>query len=1043
MIEYDDFVSLIKPGDLFVYTGHALIAYDVAINPITGKKDVLILNSTQSPYISTRLKSTTKLSYNLFKNRYDSKGLTEPLEAEAEGTIQLIWLSDINKFVSNNKIACSEEECAVVRPFYENENGEVAFNYTTKASNCEKSTLRTQYPGLFIEKTVNVGDKSNVYVGDKLIYTVKITNKSAVATGEEVDYAGFNIQEKIGSYVKLLEVGQCSEENCISATISDSNTASWEIKSLGVGKSVELTYTVQIKNDVSNVHKTIKSEGKLYSEKNSTTYITTGTVENKIIPKVSKTSKSYKECFNEYKDKYTGLELVNNVYKCSNNIDFRFDKFQFENMFEKKNLPTSKASSNVIYLKTSQDDITNKFTKMILNNYWSGLAKYSISNSPTILLPRWSGSKTNIREKTIYSENFKNGDILIYSVDYASLGTPTSDIHTNESGLYAFIYIDGKFIGVNHSGTAQERNEFTYKYYEESKIAKDLYSGYTKLTANNKERVLEFANYQTLFDKDYYVILRPELVIKEMVNIDLISPLKTQYIQNFENLDLTGGILNLTYNDGTIGSINLTDEEVKISGFDNSKIGSNTINVLYDSYSLIFNVDIISKEVEKIEVITKPTKTQYTQNFENLDLTGGVLKVTYNDKSTENISLNSEKIKVSGFNNSKIGQNIITVEYEDQTAEFNVEIVQKKIEKVEIITKPIKTQYIQYIENLDLTGGVIKVTYNDNSTDNISLNNERIKVGGFNNSKIGTNTINVLYDSFSMTFNVDIISKKIEEVEVITNPIKTQYIQNIENLDLTGGVLKVTYNDKSTDNISLSNERIKANGFDNSKVGLNVIYIEYEGQTAEFNVEIVQKKIEKVEVITKPIKTQYIQNIENLDLTGGVIKVTYNDNSTDNVSLMNENVKISGFDNNKVGLNDIYVEYEGQKTEFNIEIISKSVKSIEIITNPTKMQYIQNIENLDLTGGVLKVTYNDNSTENISITNENIQISGFDNSKIGFNTIYIEYEGQKTKFDIEILTELIENPQTGTKVIHIITILILCTGLLIIKKYNKSPIKRL
>ena len=70
---------------------------------------------------------------------------------------------------------------------------------------------------------------------------------------------------------------------------------------------------------------------------------------------------------------------------------------------------------------------------------------------------------------------------------------------------------------------------------------------------------------------------------------------------------------------------------------------------------------------------------------------------------------------------------------------------------------------------------------------------------------------------------------------------------------------------------------------------------------------------------------------------------------------------------------------------------------------PTKISYIQNYEELDLTGGILTVTYNDGTTDTISLTNENITVTGFDNSKIGKITITAEYEEHITTFEVEII----------------------------------------
>ena len=61
----------------------------------------------------------------------------------------------------------------------------------------------------------------------------------------------------------------------------------------------------------------------------------------------------------------------------------------------------------------------------------------------------------------------------------------------------------------------------------------------------------------------------------------------------------------------------------------------------------------------------------------------------------EKIELTDENVSVSGFDNSKLGKNTVTVSYEGHEAKFEVEIVSKQLSKVEITTKPIKTKYIQ------------------------------------------------------------------------------------------------------------------------------------------------------------------------------------------------------------------------------------------------------------------------------------------------------------------------------------------------------------
>ena len=78
---------------------------------------------------------------------------------------------------------------------------------------------------------------------------------------------------------------------------------------------------------------------------------------------------------------------------------------------------------------------------------------------------------------------------------------------------------------------------------------------------------------------------------------------------------------------------------------------------------------------------------------------------------------------------------------------------------------PTKTKYIQNTENLDLTGGVIAVRYDDNSTDTISLTNKDLTITGFDYSALGTSTVTVKYGNSTLTFDVEIIAKSEEKIQ--------------------------------------------------------------------------------------------------------------------------------------------------------------------------------------------------------------------------------------------------------------------------------------
>ncbi|MBR4625770.1 MAG: BspA family leucine-rich repeat surface protein, partial [Alphaproteobacteria bacterium] len=84
---------------------------------------------------------------------------------------------------------------------------------------------------------------------------------------------------------------------------------------------------------------------------------------------------------------------------------------------------------------------------------------------------------------------------------------------------------------------------------------------------------------------------------------------------------------------------------------------------------------------------------------------------------------------------------------------------------------------------------------------------------------------------------------------------------------------------------------------------------------------------------------------------------------------------------------------------------------ISFKTLPNKTVY-HNGEELDLTGGVLEITYNNNTTEEVALSEANI--SGFDKTKKGEQTVIVEYQGCETFFTTPVSD--VVKPQSNAKV---------------------------
>ena len=106
------------------------------------------------------------------------------------------------------------------------------------------------------------------------------------------------------------------------------------------------------------------------------------------------------------------------------------------------------------------------------------------------------------------------------------------------------------------------------------------------------------------------------------------------------------------------------------------------------------------------------------------------------------------------------------------------------------------------------------------------------------------------------------------------------------------------------------------------------------------NIEVLNlksKEVESIKLTQLPRKKIYELNEKEIDLSGGVITVKYLDNTEKNISLTDNKLKISGFDSKNIGKVFITIEYEGKKTNFEIEIVSKS-STQEVSVPDTKIK---------------------------------------------------------------------------------------------------------
>ena len=240
---------------------------------------------------------------------------------------------------------------------------------------------------------------------------------------------------------------------------------------------------------------------------------------------------------------------------------------------------------------------------------------------------------------------------------------------------------------------------------------------------------------------------------KQIQSIGIIEPEKVSYIEG-ETLDLTGGKLQITYvsEDNYTERIPLAVD--MISGYDPNVIGIQTLTVEYEGQKITFVIRVTAKSLTHIAVTARPDKISYLEDKDAFDPTGGQVTLYYNNGTGEIIDLSAEM--VSGFDNTQVGKQALTVTYEGFTDTFEVEITAKKLSAIKLTTLPTKLAYTKNYEAFDPTGGQVTLYYNNDTSEVIDLSVEM--VSGFDNTQVGKQTLIVIYEGFNDTFEIEILA---------------------------------------------------------------------------------------------------------------------------------------------------------------------------------------------------------------------------------------------------------------------------------------------
>ena len=536
---------------------------------------------------------------------------------------------------------------------------------------------------------------------------------------------------------------------------------------------------------------------------------------------------------------------------------------------------------------------------------------------------------------------------------------------------------------------------------------------------------------------------------KQIASISVkTNPTITAY-EHGDTIDLTGGVIQVTYDDNSAEDIDMTDPSVSITTGSPADVNNPIVKLDYKGQETSFNITV-TDPIQSLSVATPMTQGEYdhgdTLNFAGLTLSavtksGAATTISSTTPgltiSETTANINSPNFtKTSGSSDVEVrGTQVIKFTYDGKTVQQTI-IVNDKIASINVVTQPNKTVF-KYGETLDITGATVKVTLESGDTTNINLPDGSATVSAFDNTQTGSKqNLTVTINNKTAPETIDVEAYNYVKETTLTEPTKVDYKYN-EDLDVTGGRIKVNWANGTVSNVNLTTSMVT--GYNKTQLGVQTLTISYtftytlsdgaqiqDPITMTYEVEVTNPA--KTITITPPTKTEY-EHGDSLDFTGGEIEVAYEDGTTQTKQITADMVKessgslvnmaptASDYVNNEVSKTLVIKYKEDSVTEtVNYPIkIKNVVNKIEMSTNPTNTTYNIGDTSYKLAGGAIKVTRKAGNTEIVALTDNGVTLTNLSTltTSQGTKEVTVTYEEKTTTFNITV--------QNGVRSINITT----------------------
>ncbi len=370
-----------------------------------------------------------------------------------------------------------------------------------------------------------------------------------------------------------------------------------------------------------------------------------------------------------------------------------------------------------------------------------------------------------------------------------------------------------------------------------------------------------------------------------------------------------------------------------------------------------------------------------------------------NNGSTDNCTIDTMSLDTTTFDCTNVGDNTVTLTVTDASGNSSTATA---LVRVEDTTAPtVVTQNLTVA--LDALGKatITPADVNNSSTDNCTIDTMSLDTATFDCTNVGDNTVTLTVTDTSGNSST---ATAVVRVEDTTAP--TVVTQNLTvELDALGKatITPADVNNGSTDNCTIDTMSLDITTFDCTNLGDNTVILTVSDTSGNSNTATATVTVE--DKLQPTVTTKNITVALDASGNASITPAAINNGSTDNCTIDTMSLDTTTFDCTNVGDNTVTLTVTD--TSGNSSTATAVVR-VEDTTAPTVVTQNLTIE-LDALGKatITPADVNNGSTDNCTIDTMSLDITTFDCSNVGDNTVTLT------------VTDVNGNSSTATAVVRV------------------------